>query len=108
MSCVTALLNHCTFIVNLLMTHVFSAQTIALVIQQQQQSLLSQASWGRLEMKLKRNKGPGLGTLIASLQALLSEATSLEIFHSLRSLLTDSSQVSLGLALPVFTLSIRF
>ena len=73
------------------MTHVFSAQTIALVIQQQQQSLLSQASWGRLEMKLKRHKGHGLGTLIASLQALLSKANSSEIFQSLRSLLTDSS-----------------
>jgi len=73
------------------MTHVFSAQTIALVIQQQQQSLLSQASWGRLEMKLKRHKGHGLGTLIASLQALLSKANSSEMFQSLRSLLTDSS-----------------
>ena len=56
-------------------------------------AFLSQASSGRLEMKPKRNKGHGSGTLIASLQALLSKATSLEIFHSLRSLLTDSSQV---------------
>ena len=47
-------------------------------------------------MKPKRNKGYGSGTLIASLQALLSKAISLEIFQSLRSLLTDSSQVSLG------------
>ena len=47
--------------------------------QQQQQSLLSQASWGRLEMKPKRHKGQGSGTLIASLQALLSKANSSEI-----------------------------
>ena len=53
-------------------------------------------------MKLKRNKDHGLGTLIASLQALLSEATSLEIFHSLRSLLTGSFQVSLGLLLRLY------
>ena len=32
----------------------------------------------------------------------------LEIFQSLRSLLTDSSQVGLGLPLPLFTLSTRF
>jgi len=53
--------------------------------QQQQQSLLSQASWGRLEMKPKRHKGHGSGTLIASLQALLSKASSSEISQSLRS-----------------------
>ena len=75
--------------------------------QQQQHSLFSQASWGRLEMKPKRNKVHGSGTLIASLQAFLSKAISLEIFQSLRSLLTDSSQVSLGLPLPLFTLSTR-
>jgi hypothetical protein len=68
---------------------------------------LSQASWDRLEMKSKRNKGKrntkkdttqeveigvnknrnkgnGSGTLIGSLQALRSIANSLEIFHSLR------------------------
>jgi hypothetical protein len=76
---------------------------------QQQHSLLSQASWGRLEMKPKKDektgrhikgqkehktkRGHGSGTLIANLQALLSIAKSLGIFHSLRSLLTDSSQV---------------
>ena len=43
--------------------------------------------------------------MIASLQALLSKAISLEIFQSLRSLLTDSSHVSLDLPLPLFTLS---
>jgi hypothetical protein len=73
---------------------------IALQQQQQQHSLLSQASWGRLEMKPKRDekqgdtkkdikgdkRGHGSGTLIANLQALLSIAKSLEIFHSLRSL----------------------
>ena len=75
--------------------------------QQQQHSLFSQASWGRLEMKPKRNKGHGSGTLIASLQALLSKAISLEIFQSLRSLLTDSSQVSLGLPLPLLHNNIR-
>ena len=48
--------------------------------QQQQHSLLSQASWGRLEMKPKRHKSHGSGTLIASLQVLLSKATSSEIF----------------------------
>ena len=37
------------------------------VQQQQQHSLFCQASWGRLEMKPKRNKGHGSGTLIASL-----------------------------------------
>jgi len=58
--------------------------------QQQQHSLLFQASWGRLEMKPERNKVQGSGTLIASLQMLLSKAISLEIFQSLRSLLTDS------------------
>src|SRR6185369_6916280 len=41
------------------------------------------------------------------LQALLSKAISLEIFQSLRSLLTNSSHVSLGLPLPLFTLSTR-
>src|SRR6185437_4896147 len=59
-------------------------------------------------MKPKRNKGHGSGTLIASLQALLSKAIFSEIFQSLRSLLTDSSQVSLGLPLALFTLSTRF
>ena len=48
------------------------------------------SSWGRLNPK--RNKDHSSDTLIASLQALLSEATSLEIFHYLRSLLSDSSQ----------------
>ena len=45
--------------------------------------------------------------MIASLQTLISKAISLEIFQSLRSLLTDSSHVSLGLPLPLFTLSTR-
>ena len=40
---------------------------------QQQQS---QANWSRLEIKLKKHKGHGSGTLIASLQALLSKTTS--------------------------------
>ena len=44
--------------------------------QQQQHSLLSLASWGRLDIKPKRSKGHSSGTLIASLQALLSKATS--------------------------------
>jgi hypothetical protein len=39
----------------------------------------------------KTERDHGSGTLIANLQALLSIAKSLEIFHSLRSLLTDSS-----------------
>jgi hypothetical protein len=39
----------------------------------------------------KTDRGHGIGTLIVSLQALLSIAKSLEIFYSLRSLLTDSS-----------------
>jgi len=110
----------------------FFPETIMLSIQQQQHSLLSQASWGRLEMKSIRNtkaptetqkehkakgrerdkqneeKGHGSGTSIASLQALLSIASSLEIFHSFKSLLTDSSQVKLGRPLPLFTLSSRF
>ena len=63
--------------------------------QQQQQSLLFQASWGRLEMKPIRHKGHDSGTLIASLQALLSKATSSEISQSLRSLLTDSSRYAI-------------
>jgi hypothetical protein len=58
--------------------------------QQQQHSILSQASWGRLEMKPKRDektgrhikgqkehkikRGHGSDTLIANLQALLSIA----------------------------------
>jgi len=54
-------------------------------------------------MKPKRNKGHGSGTLIASFQALLSKAISLKIFQTLRSLSTDSSQVTLGLHLPLFT-----
>ena len=58
-------------------------------------------------MKPKRNKDHGTGTLIASFQALLSKAIPLEIFQTLRSLLTDSSQVSLGLPLSLFTLSTR-
>ena len=92
-------------------TEVFFPETIMLSIQQQQQqqqhSLLSQASWGRLEMKPRRHKGHGSVMLIANLQALLSKATSSEIFQSLRSLLTDSSQVGLGIPLPLFTLSTR-
>ena len=40
--------------------------------QQQQHSLLSQASWGRLEMKPTRHKDHGLGTLIASIQSYIS------------------------------------
>ena len=59
-------------------------------------------------MKPKRHKGHGSCTLIASLQALISKANSSEISQYLRSLLTDSSQVSLGLPLPLFTLSTRF
>jgi hypothetical protein len=55
-----------------------------------------------------RKKGHGSGMLIAILQALLSIANSMDIFHSLRSLLTDSSQVGLGRSLPLFTLSTRF
>ena len=35
---------------------------------ERQHNLLSQASWGRLEMKPKRNKGHGSGTLISSFQ----------------------------------------
>jgi len=50
-------------------------------------------------MNPKRNKDHGSGT---SIQSYL-----LEIFKYLRSLLTDSSQVSLGLPLPLFTLSTR-
>jgi hypothetical protein len=55
--------------------------------QQQQLSLLSQASRGRLDMKPKgttniktRRRSHGSGTLMASLQAPLSKAKSLEIF----------------------------
>ena len=59
-------------------------------------------------MKPKRHKGHGSGTLIANLQALLSKTSSSEIFQSLRSLLTDSFQVSLDLPLPLFILSTRF
>ena len=36
----------------------------------QQHSLFSQASWGRVEMKPKRNKSHGSGTLIASFQSI--------------------------------------
>jgi hypothetical protein len=79
-----------------------------MVLNKQQLSLLSQTSWGRLEVKPTRNKGRRStkhkntkaqkkdhvwGTLIASLQALLSITNSLGMSHSLRSLLTDSSQV---------------
>jgi hypothetical protein len=70
---------------------------------QQQLSLLSQASWGRLEMnpqetrvgeaqstgtqKHKRKRKDHVsGTLIASLQALLSITNSLGMSHSLSSL----------------------
>ena len=38
------------------------------IAQQQQQNLLSQANWGRLEMKPKRHKYHGSDTLIASLK----------------------------------------
>ena len=86
----------------------YSAYNLAIIQQQQQYSLLSQANWGRLEMKPKIHKDHGSGTLIASLQALLSKATSSEISQSLRYLLIDSSQVSLGLPLPLFTLSTHF
>ena len=79
-----------------------------LIQQQYQQSLLSQTSWSRLEMKPKKHKGHGSVTLIASLQALLSKVNSSEISQSLRSLLTDSSQFSLCLHLPLFILSTRF
>ena len=84
------------FVVSDLLQHRNGALTITSCNfqQQQQHSLLSQASWGRPEMEPKRHKGHGSGTLIASLQALLSKANSSEISQSLRSLLTDSSQVS--------------
>ena len=59
-------------------------------------------------MKPKRHKSHGPGTLIASLQALLSKGSSSEISQSLRSLLADSFQVSLDLPLPLFILSTRF
>ena len=59
-------------------------------------------------MKSKRHKGHGSGTLIASLQALLSKANSSKISQSLMSLLTDSAQFNLGLSLLLFTLSTRF
>ena len=62
--------------------------------QQQQHSLLSQASWGRLEMKPTRHKGHGSGTLIASLQALLSKATSSEIFQATSS---DTKRVDVSI-----------
>ena len=58
-------------------------------------------------MKPKRNKGHGSGTLIVSLQVLLSKTISLEILQSLRSLLTDSFHVSLGLPLPLPSLHYR-
>ena len=52
------------------------------------------ASWDSLEMKPQKNKGHDSVTLIVSLQALLSKTI-------------DSSQVSLGLPLLLFTLSTR-
>ena len=52
-------------------------------------------------MKPKRHKGQSSGTLRASLQVLLFKANSSEISQSLR-------QISLGLPLPLFTLSTRF
>ncbi|KAK3146787.1 hypothetical protein QOZ80_3BG0272000 [Eleusine coracana subsp. coracana] len=66
------------------------------------------------ERKLKtskqegRKKDHGSGTSIASLQALLSIASSLGISHAFRSLLTDSSQVKLGRPLPLLTLASLF
>jgi hypothetical protein len=60
--------------------------------QQQQLSLLSQASRGRLDMKPKgtiniktRRRSHGSGTLMASLQAPLSKAKSLELFQKISS-----------------------
>jgi hypothetical protein len=51
---------------------------------------------GRVRGNRERRKiGHDSTMLIASLQALLSIANFLEMFHSLRSLLIDSSQVSL-------------
>lgn len=46
--------------------------------------------------------------LVASLQELLSTATYLKIFCSLKSIFADSSQVRFGLPLRLFTLSIHF
>ena len=65
----------------------------------------SQASWGRLEMKPKWNKGHGSGTLIASFQALISKAISLEIFQSLRSLLFFLRVLKVSLIQPKFLIS---
>ncbi|KAK3153384.1 hypothetical protein QOZ80_2BG0171650 [Eleusine coracana subsp. coracana] len=55
-----------------------------------------------------RKKDHGSGMSIASLQALLSIASSLGISYALRSLLTDSSQVKLGRPLPLLTLASLF
>ncbi|KAK3118803.1 hypothetical protein QOZ80_9BG0708160 [Eleusine coracana subsp. coracana] len=55
-----------------------------------------------------KKKDHGSGTSIASLQALLSIASSLVISHAFRSLLTDSSQVMLGRPLPLLTLASLF
>jgi hypothetical protein len=60
--------------------------------------------WKRDNRVKEKGKDHGSGLLIACLQAHLSLANSLEIFHSLRSLLTVSSQVILGRPLPLFTL----
>ncbi|RLM62187.1 hypothetical protein C2845_PM14G14660 [Panicum miliaceum] len=48
------------------------------------------------------------GTWMTNLQTLLSKANFLEIFYSLRSLSTDSSQISLDLPLPLFIFSACF
>ena len=52
--------------------HNYNKESSESLIQHQQHSLFSEASWGRLEMKPKRNKDHSSGTLIASFQALLA------------------------------------
>ncbi|KAK3121461.1 hypothetical protein QOZ80_8BG0653770 [Eleusine coracana subsp. coracana] len=56
----------------------------------------------------RKKKDHSSGTSIASLQALLSIASSLGISHAFMSLLTDSSQVKLGWPLPLLTLASLF
>jgi hypothetical protein len=84
---------------------------------QQQFSLLSQANWGKLEMKPTRNKerritkhknikaqkkkGRSCLMHINCKSPSTSIHNSLGMSHSLRSLLTASSQVSLGRPLPL-------
>jgi hypothetical protein len=65
---------------------------------------------GEKLLRAQKGKQPnhGLGTWIASFQALLSKHNSIGIFHSFKSLLIASSHVKFGCPLPLMRTSVPY